>query len=140
MVERTTAPTARGYWNTLYSRLRSLTVRTPDGLDLGSAPAIAVDRARMERVVSRVVRGLFAHSFGRTLDAAAELIVSVDPDAVRESRTKIEQLLAGPHLKEIQEGVFWYTYNVAADNPKVSVWLLVFFDKYACLVFAKEPR
>lgn len=104
MVERMTASTARGYWNRLYRMLPSLTLRTPDGLYLGSAPAVAVDRARMARVVYRVVRGLLAHSFGRKRDTAAELIVPADPDAVREHRAKIEQLLAGPNVKESQEG------------------------------------
>ena len=46
--------------------------------------------------------------------------------------------MASGTRRVIQEGVFWYDYVVAADNPAVSMWLLVFFDAYPLLVVAHE--
>ena len=60
MVARATAPSAVGYWNYLKGKLRRLVIRTKSGRIAATAPAIAVDAQRMQRVAQRYLRGLFS--------------------------------------------------------------------------------
>ncbi len=114
-------------------------VRGSGGDHATAFPAMAVDRARIDRVVSRIVRGLFRSTRGYRLSDAAEIQVVSDPDSVNRQQSQLEVLLRGPNLRNVQERVFWFTHNVAADNPRVSLWLLVFFDEFACIATVREP-
>jgi len=139
MVARATAPSAVGYWNYLKGKLRRLVIRTKSGRIAATAPAIAVDAQRMQRVAQRYLRGLFSHVHGRRLALSASIVVQVDPDAVNSQKAEIERLLAGSPGRIVQQGVFWFVQRITTDNPKVSVWLLVFFDQYPLLAVITEP-
>ena len=138
MIGRVKNERSRGYSTMLMGKLRRLQVRTAAGQILGYSPAMSIDAVRIERVVQRFVRGLFFHTRARRLEQSTQIVVQADPDKVREHQEDIYKLLHGPNLVSIQDGVFWYSYNVAADNPLVSLWLLVFFDEYAVLAFVRE--
>ncbi|MDQ8150739.1 MAG: hypothetical protein P2973_02970 [Gemmatimonadota bacterium] len=137
MVSRLATENSRYFRADLWRRMRVALWRTTSGLLL-RAPAISVDTNRLNRVIERTVRGLYRQIRGNRLDPNAQVLVLSDPEAVISERQKIERMLKGPNLRVVQEQVFWFTYNVAADNPRVSVWLLVFFDEYACLAVVQE--
>ena len=138
MIRAAAKPEKRKYAKATLARFAIADVRTPAGIELGRRPVVRVDANRIRRAAIRYVRGLYRHEVGVTLPGDSEFVAIVEPEGILAARTEVERAMASGTRRVIQEGVFWYVYVVAADNPAVSIWLLVFFDAYPILVVARR--
>ncbi|MDE2137025.1 MAG: hypothetical protein KGJ68_06275 [Gammaproteobacteria bacterium] len=115
---------------------------------LGGSPvlqpawALPVDRARLERVLQRIVRGLFFHETGRRIPSDY-LITAADQNLVNSAPTYDRPFFANiiaSALEGEQRAVggrrFGYCYRVLRDDPLGSVWLLSFLGQLVFLCTA----
>lgn len=105
-------------------RTKRLTpVLTPGGIELGVAPAIPLDRERVNRMFSRIARGLYYHfSGGLRLPADCTFEVNkVHP--MRKDQTIQMFNRPGARMHALGD-VFECVYIVAKEDPTLSMWLL----------------
>jgi hypothetical protein len=119
----------------LASRTRE-SVYTPAGIYLGEAWALNIDAARVEKVVSRVIRGLFYSHSEKRLPEFKQIVIrsnwpgwnsgsnSEDVAAWKE----IFDALCSVQMRVISEGVFRYSYIMDDEVPSGSAWWLSFYE------------
>ena len=126
-------PEAGGLRVSLLHRLRPVDLHTASGVYVGQRLAVDVDLERIERVIKRIVKGLFFREMGRRLPDTHEATAMTDPrflpgeETMASLRSILAALRAQP-VREIGKGVFSYRFVVAADQPDATVWLLCFFE------------
>lgn len=114
---------------------------TPAGLYLGEAGSLNVDAARIQRVLDRVVRGLFFHHLSKRLPNSRRVSVVSDwffPVLPAEARAPVEAILDFLSTAEpivIGSGVFCYRYRINEEEAYGSAWWLSFFEhrRFLCL-------
>jgi len=96
---------------------------TPGGIYLGRGMTIKYDEARLERVVTKIVRGLYFREQGTALDPDVEVMCLF----VRE-RAHFEAIDQHNHvLKDANprwKGIFQYRCGFVPNAPIGSMWLL----------------
>jgi len=129
-------PRKIGFQKALLKSLRRISLTTPGGIYLGQAGGYDVDIARLDRVASRVVRGLLYHELGARLDENYEVAVysedglaSADLPTLSELRRTILAPLSSRPAKTIGNGVFEYRYSLTERSDSSSAWLLVFYGQ-----------
>jgi hypothetical protein len=99
------------------------------GIYLGLGYAVPVTRGAQDRVLRRIVRGLYWHHFGAglTADTHIELafIDKTKPDW--QGALSVLGKLQPQHILIGDGDTFQYLYGRAADDPAFSFWLLIFF-------------
>jgi hypothetical protein len=108
---------------------------TPAGLYLGQAGVLEIDVARVQNVVSRIIRGLFFVHSGRRLPSTSRVWVLSDwfggdygSDA--EFVASLQEILAAldtEQVREIGERVFRYRYRLGDDGLDQSIWEFSFY-------------
>lgn len=104
-------------------------VMSSTGLFLGTAPAIRLEIERANRVLEKIVRGLFFHEFGGRLDDDVKVWVELKPDPAMLDRPPLAWVRtdhAGP--AKCLDDVFCYRVCVVKDAPDFTAWLLTFYD------------
>ena len=125
--------------------LRSLTrvrFRSRAGLDLGAVPALLVEPQRLDRVLTRIIRGLFWHEYGATLPADARFTIGTDPDLLRLSAEECAELrrrYGAGGQRVVGGGAFEYLRGCALDDPRASMWSLTFFGQINFAIFVEPP-
>lgn len=128
-------PQKLGLAKTMLSNFSRKPIYTPAGLYLGEAGALSIDAARIQRVVSRIVRGLFFHHFGKRLPSAHTIwILSdwftpnlADKELLAEVQVALD-FLSSAEPREIGSGIFCYRHRILEDEPDGSIWWLCFYD------------
>ena len=120
---------------------RPTPVTTPAGLYLGTAPAIPMDPARIDRIFGRIVRGLYYRLYAENrlpIDTAFE-VGKVHPMKKQELLEFLGRK-GGMGYHSLGDP-FDCAFNIAKDEPSVSYWLLRFMNVFV-LVFtnAAKPR
>jgi hypothetical protein len=116
---------------------------------LGESPAYDVDLSRLDKVASRTIKGLFYHEAGKRLPneyfapafSAAGLVNLTREKQVQVKKT-VHLLLNGPFREVGKRAVFVYWYHASTDDPCITTWLLLFFQRTAFIGFTVpiEPR
>jgi hypothetical protein len=110
---------------------------TESGLFLGRKPAMKYDRPRMNRVISRIVRGLFFKETGRVFPETHELIpaMSHNPKELEKLIRKIRGFRAPVR---VGNKVFQYTvaFFVPEDQTS-SIWVMSFYDCLPIVAFVR---
>lgn len=102
---------------------------SPGGLYLGHGYAIPLAPDVQQRVINRIVRGLYWHHFRARLGDSVQVNLSfIDKRRPywREALSSLKPL----RLRHVLIGdgeTFQYLYGQANDAPAFSIWLLVFF-------------
>lgn len=111
-------------------RTRQITpFHSPGGLYLGSAPAIPIEQARVDRMFGRIVRGLYlALSKGTRLPMDCPLEVG-KVHALAKDQTIALFDRPGARMYAIGDS-FQCAYIVAKDRPTASLWLLRFLNVF----------
>jgi len=122
--------------NQIVESIRTLDMRSPAGLYLGSVQTVRMNRARLDRVAKRIVTGLHWHHFGKVPAADVDMTVAMGPDPVHPGRTErvARDLLGGRPWIEIGGGAFRYGYAQVPEQPDWQAWLLLFYSAAAVLV------
>jgi hypothetical protein len=101
----------------------------PSGIYLGWGVAVPVTPDVHERVIRRIVRGLFRHHFYVSLGADVEISLTFI-DKTKSTWQKSRAVFCNLQPKYVQVGdgeTFHYYYGSASDDPTFSFWILVFF-------------
>ena len=107
-------------------------LRSKGGLYLGQVPTVKVDFARLDRVVARIIRGLYWHHFNDRIPADCEVVAwsehglaNVTPDTVQDLQSVIGVLIAKDEHR-IGRDVFRYWYGTT-EVRYGTVWLFEFY-------------
>lgn len=127
-------PQKLGLAKTMFNSFAKEPLYTPAGLYQGEAGSLNVDKARIRRVLDRVVRGLFFHHLSKRLPSTGRISLFSDwfvPVLSEEVRASVEALLNFLRAAEpivIGCGVFCYRYRIIKEEAYGSVWWLSFYD------------
>jgi hypothetical protein len=141
-----TKPNKKGFSKSLFQSIKVLNLMTSSGLFIGRHPTYGVDLDRLDRVVQRIVKGLFYHEQKSRLpdhyDAFA-CSASGLSNLARDLKAHIVASIVDPILvqtpKTIGNNVFTYRFIFAPEDPNVSAWHLIFYEKVVFLCFT-APR
>lgn len=125
-----------GFRTSFLGSVRTIPVRSVSSLYLGERLAFDVDLSRLDRVVSRVVRGFYFKETGKYLppefsatvysEAGLRRVDSATADNLR--RHLIKPALDSP-LRTIGNSVLDYRAAFLSDREHVSAWILRFYKK-----------
>jgi hypothetical protein len=112
--------------------VRQVDIRSEGGIFLGRGPACTFDRARIQAVIDKIVRGLFlAHAKRRLAnDYSVEEFVYC-PKIKKPLQEAIMQL---PLLNIGDGSVFSYRYHIADETSSESFWFLMFYNETSLFV------
>jgi len=112
----------------MFSQMKLVDVYTRLGLYKGKMTMYSVsdsDRKRIDRVVNKIIKGLFYHEFGRTIpENWIVKIIWITPKVEKEQ--KLDELAKEPRWRVIKEDTFAYWVNYVPKTFQ-SIWLLDFF-------------
>lgn len=128
---------ARGFLKSVFM----MPVHTPGGLYLGHARAYRPDEERMNRVLEKVVKGLFFDEMQRPLSPDFSVRVvwpymlekNPQDEHIAKARALVHKLVAGPRRRF--GNVFGYAAAAPVrEKPDHTVWLLMFYTSvwFAC--------
>jgi hypothetical protein len=127
-------PTKIGYRNALLNTLRQVELRTPSGLYAGTTGAYDVDMNRLNKTVTRIVRGLFYTERGVRLPESHMVAVYSDwqlDGLAGDQKSKLVSTITAPLMKKlpkvIGEETFTYRFQFFEEDPFMSVWLMRFY-------------
>lgn len=131
-------PNKKRYTRKTLESFQKIELRSPSGLFLGRALTFKVKSARVERTIRRYIKGLYKYETGKRLPDNLKINVISNPDTIHRMRSQLEKQI--PLVsKTVQEGVFWYAWAQAIDDPNCSFWVLVFFDNFPIIAYI-EPE
>ena len=108
------------------------------GLILGKYPAFRIDHDIIERVLIRIIRGLYYKEIGHPLPKDCSVFAQIDQFGENANTLSAEGVF-NP-VKMAADGMFGYTYAKAIDNEYASVWLGVFYERVSFFGFTGVPR
>jgi hypothetical protein len=113
----------------------------PSGLYLRHGYAVPVVPGLQQRVITRIVRGLYWHHFETRFAPDAQItLVFIDKGKPHwQEALNTFQRLQLRHVVIGDGGTFQYLYGRANDDPAFSVWLLIFFKRTASESFLRTP-
>jgi hypothetical protein len=126
----------------LKSFLRSIVpceLTTPSGVFIKNHFAHQADTGRLNKVVSRIVRGLFYHHKGHIVPRGYDVLTCSKEhfdksEALKRlwTETVIAPLLAQPCVT-IGNGVFSYRFGFDSKDPDATYWILTFYENSSFL-------
>ncbi len=142
-------PQSTGLRQDLLHRIHEVQRVTPAGLYLGESPAYDVDLSRLDKVASCTLKGLFYHEAGKRLPDeyfaqafSAAGFVKLTPEKQVQVKRTVDLLLNRPFREVGKRKVFVYWHLASTDDPCITAWLLLFFQRTAFIGFTvpMEPR
>lgn len=122
---------------TLLSKVRGVDIRSPAGIYLGTASANPLDTARANRVLQKIVRGLYFHRFGTLLSVDARLYVEFKPE---DSMWNSPPILSARQQPETAlDDVFSYRVVVVPENPVCTAWVMTFYGTTIAIALTGPP-
>lgn len=112
----------------MFSQMKLVDAYTRSGLYKGKMTMYTVsdsDKARINRVVTKTIKGLFFHEFGQTIPEDWIIkIIWITPQVEKEQ--KLDEIGKQPYWRIIKEDTFAYWVNHVPETFQ-SAWLLDFF-------------
>jgi len=122
----------------LLEKARPVDVYSPGGIYLGTAEGLELDTTRVNRVLDKIVRGLFFHHVGRRLSQDAAVYVEIKPDLDRMQSPVIAAALA--QAPTFLGDVFMYRLFSPSDGTDATSWTLGFYDAVLAIGVTGRPR
>lgn len=129
------SPGAAGIRGLLRRSMKPVELKSPAGLYLGRASAVALRADRVARVVGRIALGLLWHH--ENLRPADE--VSIHAGMVRDF-SGMEQFIAACRRQEIGNGVFRYAFGVPPEDRDQSLWFFEFYSSVRFVVYVTRKN
>jgi hypothetical protein len=107
-------------------------VTTPAGLYLGQATGYNVDLARVNRVLERIVRGLYFVERNVRVPEGAMVSASAEPPPDAYHPESIQALLQRGG-RSVANGAFRYWFSAVDDHPASALVLMRFFENVVAL-------
>lgn len=112
----------------MFSQMKLVDAYTKAGLYKGKMTMYTVsdsDRGRINRVVTKIIKGLFYHEFSKTIPEDWTIkIIWITPKVEKEQ--KLDEMAKQPFWRVIKEDTFAYWVNYGPQTFQ-SIWLLDFF-------------
>jgi hypothetical protein len=137
-------PEKFGFSQAFYKTLSDVELQTKSGLYLGKTAKYQADEKRLNRVVNRILKGLFYHEIGSRLPDKYEVctyshwifrdMLYIPPDII-DNLQKTLAMLDPIKPKIIGNDIFSYKYCLPCNaDQNNSIWLFTFFNKidYLC--------
>lgn len=115
-----------GLARALRSRVRPAEIYTPAGIYVATGGTIALDTPRINRVLTKMVRGLYFYEFGCPLPQDATVFVEIKPQGEHLQWPPVQAALAAP-AKALAD-VFSYRVWVLPERATCTSWALGFYD------------
>lgn len=128
-----TKPNKVGFAMLIKQSMIKVDIQTKAGIIIGQQPALKYDRARIERVLNRIVRGLFFKE--NSVPVPADCKVESFIDQFGKDANATHESASFPPAKWAAGKMFLYTYLKAEDNPNISVWLGAFYERVSFIGF-----
>ncbi len=122
-----TKPSKKGFAKMMGDSLTIAELFTSSGLFVGTRPGIKVDSDRIEKVLVRILRGLFYHEF--RVPVPVDHKASATFDQYGERVLPILNKARFPPARQAADGMFRWTYIKVSDQPWASLWIGSFYDK-----------
>lgn len=127
----------------LVDSLRRVEFKSPAGIYLGDGHEIGFKRARVDRIVEKIVRGLYRHHLGRRLRSKSAFDIHFNPKFKSLRDAGFLEIFEAAPLFRIGDGkVVQYRFEYVRESPERSIWLLLFYGTtpVAVLVNAEAPE
>lgn len=112
----------------MFSQMKLVDAYTKSGIYKGKKTMYRVsdsDKIRINKVVTKTIKGLFYHEFGKTVPEDWIIkIIWITPRVEKEQ--KLDEMAKEPYWRVIKEDTFAYWVNFV-PNTFQSIWLLDFF-------------
>jgi hypothetical protein len=132
-------PEQRGFATSLAKSWRRSPLVTRSGIYIGTVPTYEVDYSRLDRVLQRILKGLYFHEVGTPVpDSYALTVYSVEHLQNLDVKTsdhlmRICRGLVTQPQREVAKHVFSYWCMAAGDDPGALCWAMTFYDRLAYL-------
>lgn len=129
----------RGIRNKIARTLKRKSLHTPAGLYLGKHFVQTPEFDRWDRVVEKIVRGLYYFEYGSSLlpsTGVKTIFISTDERHKTIVNNNINMLKLG---KRGWPDVFIYKCNEVVGNPRDSMWGLLFYEKLIFWAVTGKP-
>ncbi len=141
-------PEGPGFANLVFDSLTTVNAYTRSGIYFGAMPALRVDRARLTRIVEKVIRGLFFEEYKKRLPNSHKVVsLFVNPmrrevprDEFEMWRHHVRELLVGGREREVGRRVLVYRCNRSPDHVFWTVWALTFYGNLHFVAFTNTLR
>ena len=135
-------PESQRFNQMLLSQVRE-EAKTPGGIIIPGKVAIEYDDTRINRVLWKIVRGLFFIEFSRILPEDTIHIVTyfqgqnlgIDPESV----VKILNIVRNSDEHGQYKRIFAYKYVVNPEEKKCAAWAVLFWDRHLFLAAHHDP-
>jgi hypothetical protein len=127
-----------GLVKAVQAKLKRSEIYSPGGIYLGRGAATELDTPRVNRVLSKMVRGLYFHKFGGPLPKDAGVFVDIKPEAEHLRLAPVQAALAAPpkHLAD----VFSYRVWALPGWEAYTSWALAFYDSVLAIGVTAQPH
>lgn len=141
-------PEARGFSNAFFSSVRNVDVWSGGGVFLYQARGFDIDQARLERIISKIVRGLFFRELKRRLPLSYVVLTCYlntlpfrSPHAeATEFIRSCGVMMGDSQPKRIANGAFVYRYNTGPDNAFETIWAMLFYTRLEFVAFTVSKK
>jgi hypothetical protein len=135
-----TRPERRRFLTFLHNSIEEVEVRSAQGgLYLGRRAAFRIDRQRIQRVLSRIVRGLYFHELRRPVPENYDVSVELQPYVSPQLREVVDSIkLKAPVT--VGEGVFNYCFQHVEEDLNSTLWVLQFYSRFPAIGFVLLPK
>ena len=129
-------PKQRGFQKLYANAIEVKRVITPAGLYLGDHPVFSVDYGRLEKVLSKVIRGLYYYHNENILNKEYSIKIIAEDDLNLQTqsfkdfiKSKILYYIDQTILYEIGKNTFHYKYLLTREDKYAGAWILRFYGK-----------
>jgi hypothetical protein len=132
-----------GFRQSILTNTSWIEINTEGGIYLGNALELNADWSRIERVIKRIVKGLFYLKNGIILSSDYVLEVSPISTRTKEDMAEVKQTLLPLEMQNetiIGDNVFSYRVIFHEGNIHQTAWLLIFYGNFPflCTTFLPE--
>ena len=140
-------PSKRGYLQSIINDLREIDLKTPGGLFLGHRLADMADLERLDRVISRITKGLFYKELGYPLPKEY-ISMSFSESGLSDLDDKVKKgiqehfipIILSTEPTSIGEKVFTYWSVITQEDQNTSIWIMEFFENIRFLSMTVKIR
>jgi len=122
----------------LLEKVRPVEGHSPGGIYMGTGPGLEFDTDRVNRVLEKIVRGLFFHRFQRALPPDARVVVEMKPEPEHLRSPLVAAALA--QSPSFLGDVFMHRVYTLPENPNCTSWALGFYDAVLAIAMTGPPK
>ena len=129
-------PTKKGFAKRILQDIHDVEVESESGIYLGTAAAFSLDKTRIDRVLQRIIRGLFFHAFQCPLPSSHEALCHLQQFGFGYLSQELNGITFPPP-RSTGNGIFEFTYRQTHEDKHSSVWIGSFYGRLPFIGFTR---